>query len=111
MKKSKHLAIASVLLFGCVSASAQKKAAGDAAKGKEVFDQCGICHNADSAERKMGPGLKGLFKKGKLESDGKPATEANILQKINDGGNGMPSYKDTLSDAEKANLIAYLKTL
>jgi mono/diheme cytochrome c family protein len=109
MKKTQYLAIASVLLFGCVSASAQKK--GDAAKGKEVFDQCSVCHNADSADRKMGPGLKGLFKKGKLESNGKPANDANVLEKINEGGNGMPAYKDTLSDEEKANLIAYLKTL
>ena len=27
------------------------------------------------------------------------------------GGNGMPSYADLLSEAEKANVIAYLKTL
>ena len=109
MKRSRHLAIASVLLLGCVSAYAQKK--GDAVKGKEVFDQCSVCHNADTAERKMGPGLKGLFKKGKLESNGKPANDANVLDKINEGGNGMPGYKDMLSDDEKANLIAYLKTL
>jgi cytochrome c len=109
MKRSQHLAIASVLLLGCVSAQAQKK--GDAAKGKEVFDQCTVCHNSDSTDRKMGPGLKGLFKKGKLDSNGKPANDANVLDKINEGGNGMPGYKDTLSDDEKANLIAYLKTL
>jgi cytochrome c2 len=84
---------------------------GDAAKGKEVFDQCSVCHNADSTETKMGPGLKGLFKKAKLSTTGKPVNDANVLEKINEGGNGMPGYKDTLSDAEKANLIAYLKTL
>src|SRR5579862_4549538 len=40
-------------------------AKGDAAKGKAVFeDNCAICHNADSTEDKVGPGLKGLFKKG-----------------------------------------------
>ena len=27
------------------------------------------------------------------------------------GGGGMPSYSDTLSDEEKTNLLAYLKTL
>jgi cytochrome c2 len=109
MKKSQYLAITCALLFGCASMYGQKK--GDAAKGKEVFDQCTVCHNSDSTERKMGPGLKGLFKKAKLESNGKPATEPNIIDKINEGGNGMPGYKDTLSDDEKANLIAYLKTL
>ena len=31
-------------------------AKGDAAKGKQVFEQCAVCHNADSDEKKMGPG-------------------------------------------------------
>jgi cytochrome c2 len=109
MKKSQYLAVACALLFGTGSLFAQK--AGDAAKGKEVFDQCSVCHNADSTEAKMGPGLKGLFKKAKLSTTGKPVNDANVIEKINAGGNGMPGYKDTLSDAEKANLIAYLKTL
>jgi len=83
---------------------------GDAAKGNAVFEQCGVCHNADSTEKKMGPGLKGLFKKDKMSNDKKP-TEANIRTKIDEGGNGMPPYKDLLSDQEKDDLIAYLKTL
>lgn len=82
----------------------------DAAKGKEVFEQCGVCHNADSTEKKMGPGLKGLFAKDKM-ANGKKPTDANVLAKINDGGNGMPAYKDLLSADEKADLLAYLKTL
>ena len=83
---------------------------GDAEKGKAVFQQCGVCHNADSDQKKMGPGLKGLFKKDKL-ANGKKLTDANIRAKIEEGGNGMPAYKDMLTDAEKNNLIAYLKTL
>ena len=83
---------------------------GDAAKGKEIFDQCSVCHNADSTETKVGPGLKGLFKMDKLVN-GKPVTEANVRELINTGGNGMPAYSDQLSDAEKNDLIAYLKTL
>ncbi len=58
----------------------------------------------------MGPGLKGLFKHDKLVN-GKKLTDANVAAKINEGGNGMPAYKDMLSDQEKADLIAYLKTL
>src|SRR5579871_5348837 len=88
-----------------------KAAAGDATKGKDVFESnCSVCHNADSDEKKMGPGLKGLFKKEKL-NNGKKPTEANIKALINAGGNGMPSYADMLTDEEKANVIAYLKTL
>src|SRR5258708_7485499 len=108
MKKSQYLAIACALSFGSVSMYAQK---GDAAKGKDVFEQCSVCHNADSTEKKMGPGLKGMFKKAKLDSTGKPVNDANVLGKVNEGGNGMPAYKDILTDAEKANLLAYLKTL
>jgi cytochrome c len=83
---------------------------GDAAAGKTVFEQCAVCHNADSDEKKMGPGLKGLFKKEKL-TGGQKATESNIRAKIDTGGNGMPAYKDMLSDKEKDDLVAYLKTL
>ena len=54
-----------------------KKKAGDAEKGKEVFQQCGVCHNADSTEKKMGPGLKGLFQNEKM-TNGKKPTEANV---------------------------------
>ena len=83
---------------------------GDAEKGKEVFDQCSVCHNADSDEKKMGPGLKGLFKRGKL-ANGKAANEANVRAIVNNGGNGMPAFMDLLTDPERDNLIAYLKTL
>jgi mono/diheme cytochrome c family protein len=54
--------------------------------------------------------LKGLFAKAKL-AGGKKPTEANVRAKLEGGGNGMPAYKDMLTDAEKNNLIAYLKTL
>lgn len=83
---------------------------GDAAKGKETFEQCAVCHNTDSTEKKMGPGLKGLFKHEKL-SNGKPVNEANVRAIINTGGDGMPAYESILSDEEKDNIIAYLKTL
>src|SRR5674476_763928 len=82
----------------------------DAAKGKAVFEQCGMCHNPDSDEKKMGPGLKGLYKKDKLANGKKPA-DATVKARIDEGGGGMPAYKDMLSDIEKDDLIAYLKTL
>ena len=89
-------------------APAQKK--GDAAKGKEVFEQCAVCHNTDNDEKKVGPSLKGLYKHDKLKS-GKKVTDENVKALINAGGNGMPSYNEMLSDAEKADVIAYLHTL
>jgi cytochrome c2 len=102
-------------LFTCsiallIAAPALFAGKGDAAKGKEVFEQCGVCHNADSAEKKMGPGLKGLFAHDKM-TNGKKPTEANVRAKVDEGGNGMPAYKEILSDEDKDNLIEYLKTL
>src|ERR1044071_9781926 len=100
---------ASALLLGSL-AFGHKGKEGDSAKGKEVFEQCGVCHNADSEEKKMGPGLKGLFKHDKMVTGKKPP-EANVRARIDEGGNGMPAYKDMLSDQEKDDLLAYLKTL
>jgi cytochrome c len=85
--------------------------AADAGKGKEVFEtNCAVCHNADSAEVKMGPGLKGLFKKSALNNKKKPS-DATVMSMINEGGNGMPGFADQLTATEKADLLAYLKTL
>jgi cytochrome c2 len=85
--------------------------AADAAKGKEVFEQCGVCHAADSDEKKMGPGLKGLFKKATMADGKTKPTEDAVRKKIDQGGNGMPPYEEMLEKAEKDDLIAYLKTL
>ncbi|HEY7209161.1 MAG TPA: cytochrome c [Bryobacteraceae bacterium] len=88
----------------------QSASKGDAAKGKETFEQCAVCHNVDTDEKKMGPSLKGLFKH-KTLANGKPVNDENVLAQINNGGNGMPAYNDMLSADEKANVLAYLHTL
>jgi cytochrome c len=110
MKLRGFLALALAATFIAVAPKSSAQKAGDAEKGKEVFEQCGVCHNADSEEKKMGPGLKGLFKKEKM-TNGKKPTEENIRALVNAGGNGMPAYQDLLTDEERDNLIAYLKTL
>jgi len=107
MNRIRVYACCACLTVGSLAALAAK---GDAAKGKEVFTQCAVCHNADSTEQKMGPGLKGLFKRDKL-TNGKKVTDATVREQVDTGGNGMPPYKDLLSDQEKDDLIAYLKTL
>jgi cytochrome c len=108
MNRYRVWAVCLTLAAGSVTALMGAK--GDAVKGKEVFQPCSVCHNADSDEKKMGPGLKGLFKKDKL-NNGKKPTEANIRAQIDEGGNGMPAYKELLSDQEKDDLVAYMKTL
>jgi cytochrome c2 len=99
-----------LVLTGAASLALAGDKKGDADKGKEVFQQCSVCHNADTTEKKMGPGLKGLFSRDKM-NNGKKPTEANVRAKVDEGGNGMPAYKEMLSDDEKDDLIAFLKTL
>jgi cytochrome c2 len=100
--------VLAIALIG--NASLLKAAPADAAKGKETFEQCAVCHNVETDEKKMGPSLKGLFSREKLKN-GKKVTESNVKALINAGGNGMPSYADMLSDDEKNDVIAYLKTI
>jgi cytochrome c len=98
------------VVLGVGVALGNKAQKGDAAKGKDAFEQCQVCHNTDTDEKKMGPSLKGLFKHKTLQN-GKPVTDENVLAQINNGGNGMPAYGDMLSADDKANLLAYLHTL
>ena len=107
MKKPAQIfiAVAAIALASPFAAQADEVSDGDA-----VFaGKCVVCHNTDSAEQKIGPGLAGI-KDGKLPS-GKDATDENLMTNINDGGNGMPAFASLLSDEEKAQLVAYLKTL
>jgi cytochrome c len=78
------------------------------AKGKDVVAQCTGCHNIDNDEKKVGPSLKGLFKRQKLHN-GSPATEANIRLVIKKGRGGMPSYENILSTDQLDLLVAFLK--
>ena len=111
MKKGIIATTCSAVVIAAAMTAFAAPPAGDAEKGKAVFeDNCAVCHNADSDEKKMGPGLKGVTKKAKLKN-GKAPTDANIKAIINAGGNGMPAYSDMLSDEERDNVLAYLKTL
>jgi mono/diheme cytochrome c family protein len=76
------------------------------AAGQQIFDQnCSVCHNL-TTERKVGPGLAGLFGISQLP-DGKPFNQANLEDWIRTGGRGMPGFP--LSDQQMAELIAYLQ--
>ena len=111
MKNGISIAIgASLLIAGWSALGATKP--GDVAKGKETFESnCAVCHNADSEEKKMGPGLKGLFKRATLANK-KKVSDAAVSDMINKGSDaGMPAFADILSDQEKVDVLAYLKTL
>lgn len=101
-------ALVFLFLLAALPAAAQQK--GDPAKGKEVYEQCGVCHATATDEKKLGPSLKGLYKKAKMQN-GKPTNDANVLHIIKKGGNGMPAFEEILEADEVTNLLAYLKTL
>jgi mono/diheme cytochrome c family protein len=88
-------------LCGCQAH--RQPVAGDAARGQATFRaSCAICHNADSRDKKVGPGLRSVAQR---------ESEAAIRAKIDHGGNGMPPFGDVLSAGEEDNLVAYLATL
>jgi len=96
--------------LGLLLAAALPLSAADAKKGEAAFENCLVCHNADSTEVKIGPGLKGLFKREKLVN-GKPVNEENVKALITEGSGAMPPFGDAISADDKDNIIAYLKTL
>lgn len=114
-------AIASALAFAAVppqkkqgKAPAKKAAArsaGDKAKGQKVYKaNCAVCHYADKADKRIGPGLKGLFKNAKMEN-GKPVNDANVREIILEGYGKMIPFKEKLDKQELEDLVAYLHTL
>jgi cytochrome c len=91
------------------TAAADPKAA---AAGKAVFDQkCSICHNADSTDKKIGPGLKGLYTRGTFTTSGNKITDESVTAFIQAGSGMMPPFKGVLEPATLQDVVAYLKTL
>jgi mono/diheme cytochrome c family protein len=100
------------LLFAAIGVGIPAQTKPDPAKGNEVFDeQCSGCHYADREDRKAGPGLKWLYVKGKLESNGKAVGDASVLEILDRGARGMPSFRKALSDQDRIDLLSYLRTL
>ncbi|UOF92065.1 cytochrome c [Fodinisporobacter ferrooxydans] len=89
--------------------------AGDAAKGKAVFDQsCASCHSTGT-DQIVGPGLKGITAQPTIAANGKPMNDTNLTEWIKTGGTGkignMPGMAGSLSDQQIADVVAYVKTL
>ncbi len=81
------LGIAALAVAGAVCAqdpppakAPAKKTGGNsaaAARGKDLFEKkCGICHYADSDAKKIGPGLKGISKRGTFTVNNNKVTNA-----------------------------------
>ncbi|MEO6804155.1 MAG: cytochrome c [Granulicella sp.] len=82
------------------------------AAGKAIFEQkCAVCHNADSTDKKIGPGLKGLYARGTFTTSGNKITDDSITAFIQAGSGMMPPFKGVLEPAGLQDVVTYLKTL
>ena len=117
------LGIAALAIAGAVHAqnapekksgksSSTKGSSAATARGKTVFDKsCGVCHYAESDAKKIGPGLKGLSKRGTFSVNSNKVTDENFKNWIENGDNLMPPFKDNLDAAQIKDVISYVKTL
>ena len=98
-----------LLLLACNSKPAAAPP-GNAAAGATVFQSaCAVCHTTTD-QKKVGPGLAGLYKKSALPN-AEPVNDQNIENWIRNGGGNMPGFKGILADEQMRDLVAYLKTL
>ena len=82
------------------------------ARGKDTFQKkCAICHYADSDAKKIGPGLKGMYKRGTFTVNGNKITDESLKTWIENGDSLMPPMKETLEADQIKDVIAYVKTL
>jgi len=80
-------------------------------KGKELYKTyCEVCHYATSTKKKIGPGLKALYRRGKF-ANGRKVDDAGLRAWVLEGGVDMPAFADALTSKQVTDLIAYLKTL
>lgn len=116
------LGIAALAVAGAVLAQDEPKkvppkkaahaSAGSATRGKEVFDKkCAMCHFADSDAKKIGPGLKGISKRGTFTVNGNKVTTEALTTWIENGDSMMPGMKETLEPGQIKDVVAYVKTL
>ncbi len=117
------LGIASLAVAGALLAQDQQEktapkkaashgAAGSATRGKDVFEKkCAMCHFADSDQKKIGPGLKGLAKRGTFTVNGNKVTTESLRTWIENGDSLMPGMKDSLDPGQIKDVVAYVKTL
>ena len=110
---------AAVAIFcsGALRAQDSSKKAGGATtaavgRGKAVFQQkCALCHYDTSDQKKIGPGLKGLNKRGTFSVNGNKVTDENLKTWIENGDQLMPPFKDVLEPGQIKDVIAYVRTL
>ena len=102
-----------VCLLVVVAAPLAAKKKPSASHGKRVFEKhCAQCHLTTS-ERKVGPGLHGLFHKKKLEDNDKKVNDKNVRQLIENGAGAaeMPPFRGKIKGKDMDALLKYLHKL
>jgi cytochrome c len=64
------LVVAAAAALALPMAAQAQDAAGDAAKGKQVFAKCQACHSLDAGTNKLGPSLHGVIGRASGAIDG-----------------------------------------
>jgi virginiamycin B lyase len=71
------------------------------ARGENIYyHKCWVCHNQ---YQKAAPHLTEILNDPSLNDD-------TVIANIKDGGAGMPSFRNTLKDADIADLVSYLRS-
>ena len=105
-----------VIAASVLAQSSAKKSTGTSSaavtRGKSLFQQkCSICHYDTSDQKKIGPGLKGIAKRGTFTVNGNKITDDSLKTWIENGDQLMPPFKDFLEETQVKDVIAYVKTL
>lgn len=81
------------------------------AHGQRLYrTACQNCHGGEGIPTTKGPSMAGIMRQKYLPS-GLPATDEHVRDSIVRGRRMMPAFSGQYSDADLADLIAYLKTL
>jgi cytochrome c2 len=126
-KHALFFVVISLVLYACAG-QASASSLGNPEDGKILFNQtrigeapaCGTCHSVEADKVIVGPSLAGVGTRAAERIPGKSATEYLRESIINPNSyivNGFSAgvmyqrFKDTLTDEQIYNLIAYLLTL
>ena len=111
MRLAKILAAAVLALVCTCSAcstrddvSAARKTKDDNAR--ELYARnCATCHGPEGEGKQVGTLRVPPLREGRAAQD----PDARLLSQIHDGGNGMPSFKFTLTDDEIQDLLRFVR--
>ncbi len=104
------LSVTAVVLLGCAPTSSPQ-----IAEGKAVYtEQCARCHGVEGEGQPdwQQPTNDGTFPAPPHNDTGHTwhHPDAQLLMVIQEGRNGMPAFKDSLTVAQQEAVLAYIKT-